>query len=181
MHAAARFGSDVIMRKVKLSDLTDDLEISCEETSSYVDLQTGEVVAVWDSSLREAEEGDEKAGEGLPDWRKKEFETARAIVASFGDRFIPAPTMYDFHEYRHMERFIGTVEDDEAVEQLHRAIKGRGAFRHFKNTASRLGLLERWFAYREAALKDFVRDWARAQEIPLSEDPPPKPGAAGDG
>jgi hypothetical protein len=35
-----------------------------------------------------------------------------------------------------MERFIGTVENAEAAEQLWRAIKGKGAFRYFKDTAS---------------------------------------------
>jgi len=69
-----------------------------------------------------------------------------------------------------MERFIGTVKDAEAAEQLWRAIKGKGAFRYFKDTASRLGLLERWFQYRADALKEFVVEWAEAHNIAYEDD-----------
>ena len=74
-----------------------------------------------------------------------------------------------------MERFIGTVEDAAAAEQLWRAIKGKGAFRYFKDTASRLGLLQRWFQYREAAVKEFIAGWAEANNIPLVDDTRSKP------
>ncbi len=75
-----------------------------------------------------------------------------------------------------MERFIGTVADAGAAEQLWRAIKGKGAFRYFKDTASRFGLLKQWFQYRDEAMKQFVRDWAEAHQIPVVDDTPPKPG-----
>ena len=66
----------------------------------------------------------------LLDWEKPELEIARAIVEDSGERFVDAPDTYDFHEYRQMERFIVTVRNDDAAEQLWRAIKGKGAFRH---------------------------------------------------
>lgn len=85
------------------------------------------------------------------------------------DRF-DAPDKFDFHEYRHMERFIGTVENADAAEQLWRAIKGKGAFRYFKDTASRLGVLERWFQYREEATRELVVSWAEANNVPVEDD-----------
>ncbi len=101
---------------------------------------------------------------------------ARAIVEESVERFVVAPRKFDFHEYRQMERFIGTVDDTAAAEQLWRAIKGKGAFRHFKDTASRLGRLQQWYEYREDAMKKFVRDWAEAHQIPVDDDTtqPPK-------
>lgn len=42
--------------------------------------------------------------------------------------------------YRHMEEFIGSVADADAADQLGRAIRGKGAFRYFKDTLHRLGL-----------------------------------------
>ena len=69
-----------------------------------------------------------------------------------------------------MERFIGTVENTDAAEQLWRAIKGKGAFRYFKDTASRLGVLERWFQYREEAMREFVVSWAEANNVPCEDD-----------
>jgi hypothetical protein len=69
-----------------------------------------------------------------------------------------------------MERFIGTVESAEEAEQLWRAIKGKGAFRYFKDTASRLGLLEDWFRYRDESMKEFVVEWAEANHVTYEDD-----------
>ena len=73
-----------------------------------------------------------------------------------GERFIDAPDKFDFHEYRHMERFIRSIPDESNAEQLWRAIKGKGAFRSFKDTLHRLGIEDRWYRYRDEAMKDFI-------------------------
>ena len=122
-----------------------------------------------------AEEGDEESLGAVPDWQKPEVEIARSIVDDCGERFVAGPNKFDFHEYRQMERFIGTLEDNEAAEQLWRAIKGKGAFRYFKDTASRLDLLDQWFQYRDEAMKEFVRGWAEAHQIPVVDDTPSSP------
>jgi hypothetical protein len=120
--------------------------------------------------LSAVEEGDEERLDSLADWEKEEVEVARTIVADSGERFVVAPDKFDFHEYRQMERFIGTVDDAAAAEQLWRAIKGKGAFRYFKDTANRFGLLERWYRYRDDAMKEFVVEWAKAKNVPLEDD-----------
>lgn len=55
------------------------------------------------------------------------------------------------------------------AEQLWRAIKGKGAFRHFKVTANRLGLPEQWYQHRDSAVKEFIVGWAEAHNIPLED------------
>jgi hypothetical protein len=161
------------MKPIKLSELLEALEFDSEEHITKVDLQNGCVVTVDDFLLRSLEEDDEGALVDLPNWQQPELEIARAIVADSGERFLDAPDKFDFHEYRQMERFIGTIKDSEMAEQLWRAIKGKGAFRYFKDTASRLGILEEWYRYREDAMKEFVRDWAEAHKIPVADDTPP--------
>lgn len=158
------------MKPTKLSELIDALEFDSDMHATRVDLQNGCVVTVDQALLSALEEGDAEALTDLPDWQQPELEIARAIAADSGERFIPAPDKFDFNEYRHMERFIGTVADAGAAEQLWRAIKGNGAFRYFKDTASRLGLRDQWFQYRDAALKQHVTDWAEANSIPLVDD-----------
>jgi hypothetical protein len=158
------------MKPIKISELTEALEFDSEEHVSLVDLQSGCVVTVDRSVLSAIEEGEEEALHGLPDWQKEEVEIARAIVGDSGERFVDGPDKFDFHEYRHVERFIGTVENAEAAEQLWRAIKGKGAFCYFKDMARRLGVLERWFEYRDTALKEFVVAWAEARNVPYEDD-----------
>ena len=163
------------MKPVKLSELIEALEFDSEEHMTKVDLQNGCVVTVDRSVVSAVEESDEESLGELPDWQTPELETARAIVADSGERFVEAPDKFDFHEYRHMERFIGTVEDADDAEQLWRAIKGKGAFRYFKDTASRLGLLEQWYRYRDAAMKEFVIEWAEAHTVNFVDDLKLKP------
>lgn len=98
------------------------------------------------------------------------MEIARAVCDDNGERFIDAPDKFDFHEYHHVECFIETLEDREAADGFWRAIKGRGAFRYFKDTADRLGLLDRWFRYRDEAMKEFVISWAEANNVPFEDD-----------
>ena len=158
------------MKPTKLSELIEALEFESEEHATRVDLQNGCVVRVDNSALSAVENEDEDALNDLPDWQKEEVEVARAIVGDSGERFVAAPGKFDFHEYRQMERFIGTVENAETAEQLWRAVKGKGAFRYFKDTASRLGLLEQWYRYRDDALKEFVVEWAGAHNVPFEDD-----------
>ncbi len=162
------------MKPVKLSELIQALEFDSDEYGNWVDLQTGSVVCVERSLISAVEENDDDALESMAAWEKQGVEIAKAMVENSGERFVDVPSKFDFHEYRHMERFIGTVEDSAAAEQLWRAIKGQGAFRCFKDTAHRLGLLKQWYAYRDNAMKEFVRDWAEAHQIPVVDDTPPK-------
>jgi hypothetical protein len=125
------------MKPVKLSELMEPLEFDSAEHILRVDLQNGCVVTVDRSVLSAVEESDEEALRDLPGWQKGEVEIARAIVDDPGGRFVDAPDKFDFHEYRHMERFIGRVEDANAADQLWRAnTRNRGSY------ADRLRLVE---------------------------------------
>lgn len=116
------------MKPIKLSELIAALEFDSEEHVARIDLQEGCVITVDRMVLSAVDEEDEEALQDLPDWQKSELQVARLMVADSGERFVDAPDKFDFHEYRQMERFVGTVEDSEAAEQLWRAIKGKGAF-----------------------------------------------------
>ena len=162
------------MKAIKASELIEALEFDSEYHVTRVDLQNGCVVMV-DSSVMQAVEADDEESLGdLPDWEKEEVEIARAIAADSGERFLSPPDKFDFHEYRQMEKFIQRVANEKAADQLWRAIKGKGAFRYFKDTASRLGLLEQWFAYRDEAMKKFVVEWAETHKVSIIDDTKPK-------
>ena len=99
------------------------------------------------------------------------METARAIVADHqGSRFIEPPSKFEFHEYQHMEEFIETISNPGIANQLWQAIRGRGAFRVFKDTLYRLGLQNRWYRYRDDAMKQFVIEWAEENNVAYQDD-----------
>jgi len=156
--------------RARLSELTDALAFESVERRSYFDRHTGRVVSVADRILSAVEEGEEEALMGMTDWQKEEVETARAIVNHSGDRFIDPPGKFEFNEYRHMERFISALPDAKAAEELRRAIKGHGAFHHFKDALYRLGIEDEWFRHRDEAMKEFVVAWAEANNVPYEDD-----------
>jgi hypothetical protein len=147
---------------VHLSDIIDTLEMQFEESLSYLDLDTGQVVTVSEDLLREAEEhGDEEPE--VPDWQRDEWEIAKQIVSTA--RFRPLPAKFDVHEWEIMQDFSRSVASDGIREDLLRAIHGAGAFRNFKNAVRRLGVESAWFAFRADALRQIALGWCEENQI----------------
>ena len=116
--------------RAPLWELTDALEFESEDLRCLFDRQTGRVVMVERSTLEAVGSQDDEELAALPDWQREENELARTILAdeATGQRFIEPPDKFEFHEYRHMERFIGTIADADIADQLWQSIKGKGPF-----------------------------------------------------
>lgn len=154
---------------VKIADLTDALVMVSPESTAWLDRDTGRVYVIKDHAMAIAEgDAPEDADDSLADYDEVELAQARELC-SRPDRALELPTPFDFHEYRHMERFISTLPESDATRQLERAIRGRGAFRRFKDTAYRLGVIDAWYAYRDAAARKLMRDWAAINKVPVDE------------
>jgi len=130
---------------VCLKDIVDALEMQFDESSAFLDLDTGQVETVSHALLREAEDsGDEEPD--LPTWQKHEWEIAKRIVST--DRFQELPT-----------------KSDSIREDLLNAIHGPGAFRSFKDTLQRHSIESSWFAFRTEALKQIALGWCEENQI----------------
>ncbi len=65
-----------------------------------------------------------------------------------------------------MDRFIGTLDDNDLQDRLWRAIRGRGAFRRFKDLIVRHpNVQELWYAYQDARAKERLLRWLDAHDI----------------
>ena len=151
--------------RVKLSDLIEGVEFQSDERSSYVNLTTGEVVSITDEELRAAE--NDEPLEDFPAWQYDMIRIAKDILET--DHYLPLPTKFDIHEYRIMERFCYSVDDEDMRDGLCRAIRGRGAFRYFKDKIHEYGMAEAWYRYRDAALREIVIAWCEAHGIQYTE------------
>jgi uncharacterized protein UPF0158 len=147
---------------VLLKDIIDALDMQFDESSSFLDLDTGRVETVSNDLLRAA---DESVGEepDLPDWQKQEWEIAKRIVST--DRFQQLPTKFDVHEWTIMQDFSHSVESDRIREDLRNAIHGAGAFRHFKDALRRYQIESAWFEFRAEALRQIALDWCEEHHI----------------
>ena len=85
--------SEAMPGTVRLNDIVDALEMQFDESSSFLDRDTGQVETVSHVLLSEAEEADDDEEPDLPAWQKQEWEIAKRIVST--DGFQKLPTKFD--------------------------------------------------------------------------------------
>jgi hypothetical protein len=152
--------------RVKLDDIIEGLESQSDESSSFLNKRTGEVVLINDYEMRAAEEGNPL--EDFPDWEQDQVRIAREISAETG-QYIPLPTKFDIDEYSIMERFCVSLDNQEVSDVLYDLISGSGAFRRFKDAIYRYGIEDEWHSYRDNALKEIAIEWCRENNIEFDE------------
>ena len=150
---------------VKLSEIVDEMSMSGDEISTYLNRVTGEMVTVTAEERRAAE--DPEDWDLLPGWQQEVMPKIQEAVES--EDYLKLPGKYQIHEWSIMEQFAYSVDDEEASDELLTAIHGPGAFRYFKDTVRRLGIQQDWYRFRDEAFKEIARDWLCAHGIPFVE------------
>ena len=148
--------------QVKLKDIIQEIEIQFEESRSFLNIKTGEIMLVTSEDLRAAE--DEKPFEHLPEWEQENRMTAIDVVENF-ENYIELPTKYEVNEYEIMENFCLTVSDQRKQEFLLRAIKGKGAFGRFKDKIIDFEIENQWYSYRDECFKQIAIEWCQENKI----------------
>ena len=135
--------------KVKLTDIIDAIEMTNESSEYFLDMETGEIVWIdeWAMDQEEAEKTSERLDE---------------------HGFCRLPTQYDIHEYSIMEEFIETLSGS-AYNRLARAIRGRGAFRRFKDDILEIGIEQDWYDFLAVAYKHIAIEWCEENDIEYVE------------
>jgi len=154
---------------VLLSDLVEALEMSNENSMSFVDRETGEVKFVENDLLSEAEvwkEGDPPPS--LPEWQKPQWEDALRYFASAA--CVPLPDKHDIHEWNIMREFADSFPNERIAAKLQEAIHGKGAFRMFKSVLKEYNLWDDWNKFYFEALVEIAKDWCVAEKVEYRED-----------
>ena len=151
---------------VKLKDIIDEMEIQSDFHSSYLNKKTGEIVRVTDDHFRVAEDEDDLSD--YPEWEQEAIKLAGEVLKS--DDYIELPTKFDIHEYSIMEKFCLSLNDVELSDKMYHSIKGKGAFRIFKDNIYEYGIEEDWFKYRREAFNRIAIDWCEDNTIPYVEE-----------
>jgi len=153
--------------KVELSEIIQALESPSDtEFYSYLHKETGKVLVVTDVEMAKAE--DNEPLENVSEWQREAIETARDIFENEED-YLGLPDASVFHEYRVMEKFCLSIENEAISDDLYYTIKGSGAFRRFKDAIHKLGIADEWHQYRDRALKKFAIEWCEANNLEYIE------------
>lgn len=152
---------------VKLDDLINEIEIQMDETYTYINTQTGEVITLSRDEMRAAE--DEEPLEKYPDWQRENIEQAIKIIEDEEETYLDFTLRDEFNEYELIEEFIETISDTEVREELFKAIQGRGAFRRFKDGIIEHGVEKQWYEFKENKIKELVTEWCEAKGLLVKE------------
>jgi heme-degrading monooxygenase HmoA len=153
---------------VKLSSIIDALDHP-EEWECLLDRNTGQIITITDDDS-EYLEADEAELADLPEWQQ---DSVRAIrTALEGADTVELPGKVDLHEWDIMRRFAES-HGDPVRRRLLNAIRGKGAFRAFRTALDQLRLRDAWYAWRELAVREFVKDWLEEEDIAFIDDLPP--------
>ncbi|HEM4858720.1 TPA: hypothetical protein U1147_001204 [Streptococcus suis] len=140
--------------EVSFQDVVDSLQMISQGDRYYYDSHIDELVYLSVGEFRiESREGLEEE-----------------IEEDVTGRFVRLPTYYDFNAYIFMELYISDLTDGDLSGRLSRAIRGRGAFRRFKNELERCDRLEEWYAFETQCYKELVLEWCQENKIAIVDN-----------
>ena len=135
--------------KVKLSDIIDAMEETSQDSEFFLDKENGEIVWLNDMIME-----------------RDEFEEISKLLDEHG--CCRLPTSMEIHDYDIMVDFVN-AQSGEVFDRLASAIKGRGAFRRFRETLSWFGKEQDWYDFKAAAYKGIAIRWCEENDIEFDE------------
>lgn len=139
--------------KVDLQKAVEAIEMIMDSSTDWFDVQTQEVIGV--SEYMETDEQEE----------------IYDMIDADPDRYIRLPSQYDIHGYSIMEEFIDSLPNGKLKNDLYRAIRGKGAFRRFKDAVAYHGIREDWFAFEHQAYIEITKRWCRDHDLDYDDVP----------
>jgi hypothetical protein len=138
---------------IRWAELESAFERNSPDIESFLDARTGEVVTIMDGAA--------------------DAQELRMRVVAGGDAYIRVEPASSREQYRWMEHFVATVEDEALRERLVISIDGKGAFRRFKDVLLNYPAeRERWFTYRSELLHWHMQEWLKRENLKPAEAPP---------
>ncbi|MYL50557.1 hypothetical protein GLV98_13750 [Halobacillus litoralis] len=151
---------------VKLNNIAGELEILMEEYMAFFDRETFAVVHFPPGMYDEVEMGEPY--ETRIDWIEEDWKSAEMVVHN-EERFVKLPSKWDINDYEIMEDYSYSIEDEQVRKQVLNAIRGRGAFRRFREHVEYHGLLNDWYKYKTDRYVEIAREWCEENDIPYEK------------
>ncbi|SPF56267.1 conserved hypothetical protein [Candidatus Desulfosporosinus infrequens] len=153
------------MRPVSLKEIVNLLDCFLEEWNYYLNKKTGEIVEIQIEYLSIAEESeDDDDFSEYEDWEQAAIREAVDMVENWGD-YVELPDQEEVNQYRIMENFCFSQEDEKLRHKLCEAIDGKNAFSRFRDAIVKTGIEKEWDSYKHETLCEYAREWCEFHEI----------------
>jgi hypothetical protein len=150
---------------VSIRAVVEELDALIDEATAYLNRATGELRSFRDEEVSAVEDGELDL---VPEWLEDELPVIREILES--EEWLALPTRFDIHEWAIMDGFARSIEDADLRDELTGSIRGRGAFRCFKDVLYRRGIQESWCRFRAEALARIAVEWLDEHGVPYVRD-----------
>ena len=147
--------------KLRLSDLVDAFEMQGDGATQYLDLESGRVIVVTEDFQHYEDEGDE---DDLPEWMQEAI-TEVLRIRTEPERYLELPTQGELVDQETLRSFCDRLSSPVQRDRLLETIRGRGAFRRFKDVADEVGVLPDWFAFKRSVLEVCAIQWCEQNGI----------------
>ncbi|MCA1010350.1 UPF0158 family protein [Halobacillus halophilus] len=154
------------MNQVNIREVAEEIELQTEDTRVLVDKIGGKVFQVSEEALVDVEDGEDFSH--LLEWQREERHLAQHILEN-ETRYIQLPDCSEVNEYQMMEAFINSLEDEQIHNDLLRAIRGKGAFRRFKDQIVTYGVRDQWFEFKDEQYRLLAIEWCEENDIPYKK------------
>ena len=151
---------------VSLKEVAGELQGLPTEATAYINRRTGKLSFLSDEIKREVEQAEDASD--LSGWMADLYPDLNELLES--DDWLELPLAREINDYPIMRDFCESRPDHDERTTLLRAIKGRGAFRRFKQLAHELDVIDEWYAYELAAYKQIAADWLDTRDIPYVDE-----------
>jgi len=149
-----------------VKNIAEELDALPDDWTGYVNRNTGEVYSVSNADVSILEEDCDT--DLFPQWQRDELPKIREVLED--DAWVTLPSKFDVHEWATMNDFSLSIVEEELRDELLHCIRGKGAFRFFKKTIGRHGIVDQWLHFKKEALKRIVSNWLDAHDIIYSRD-----------
>ena len=139
---------------IPLNQVIQAIEEASEVFTSFWDTKTGKTVYLADPLMTDLTEEDKALA---------------AEMENTPERFLRFPTKDEIHQYRMMENFIDRLSSGKVQEELAYAIRGKGAFRRFKQSVRFHGLEQCWYDYLAEAYRELAIRWCAEEGLEYTE------------
>lgn len=138
--------------KIRLKQVIQAMEEACEVYTIFYDVKDEKAVYLQDAFIT----GERDVA------LEEQIENNR-------DRYLRFPDKYEIHEYSIMERYIDWLPSGKAKAELDSAIRGKGAFRRFKDTLRYHGLEQQWYDFKAEVFREIAIRWCEENNLTVEE------------
>ncbi len=133
--------------KIDLDEFVFALEWQSDETASYLDVETGQIVMV--SDLLGDEDGQ-----------------SQDEIEENPERYRYIEPIDPSESYRMMARFVDSLPEGEAQRLLAKSLQRRSPFRNFKDDLYEFpDVQNQWYKFHNEQLVQMAQEWLEAEEI----------------